>query len=106
VAKGVKPEDYGRALELLLRQSAAFPKEPGVVNYPVWFEVAAIAIAIVALLVSLPSRTAFEIGRGTAVVSRQKRYDWFLRKAIPTFLILGVAASALGSYLFELLRPK
>ena len=106
VAKGVKPEDYGRALELLLRQSAAFPKQPGVLNLPVWFGIAATAIALIAGLLSLPARTAFEIGKGAANVSRQKRYDWFLRKAIPTFFILGVAASALGSFVFELLRPK
>jgi hypothetical protein len=106
VAKGVKPEDYGRALELLLRQSAAFPKQPGITNLPVWFDVAAAAIAIIAGLLSLPARTAFEIGKGAANVLRQKRYDWFLRTAIPTFFILGVAASALGSFVFELLRPK
>jgi hypothetical protein len=78
----------------------------GQVVLPVWFGIATAAIALIAALLSVPARTAFEIGKGAAKISRQKGYDWFLRKAIPSFFILGVAASAFGSFLFELLKSK
>jgi hypothetical protein len=106
VAKGVKPEDHGRALELLLRKSADLAIEPSAIQAPLWFSIAAVIMVIVASLLSFPARTAFEIGNGAGSVRRQQRYDRFLRKIIPTFLIMGVLASVLGSFAFEYLRPK
>jgi hypothetical protein len=106
VAKGVKPEDYGRALELLLRESPGYPKQNGVLTVPAWFNVAAIILAAIAALLSFQARTAFDIGKGAASVLRQRRYDWFLRKAIPAFFIVGVLRSAVGSWILEMFRSK
>lgn len=106
VAKGVKPEDYGRALELLLRMSPEYPKQFGTLHLPAWLVSVGITMGMIATLLSFQARTAFEIGMGAASVLRQKRYDWFLRKAIPAFFILGVLASAIGSFVFETLWPK
>ena len=106
VAKGVRPEDYGRALELLLRLSSEYPKQYGALHLPAWLVGVAITMATIATLLSFQARTAFEIGKGAASVLRQKRYDWFLRKAIPSFFIFGVLASAVGSLIFESLWSK
>jgi hypothetical protein len=105
VAKGVKPEDHGRALKLLLEQAADPSNAGDLIRLPRWFYVATVATSVVAiLLMAYPARTAFEIGKGAASVQRQKWYDSFLRKAIPGFLIMGVIASMLGSFAFDLLR--
>ncbi|HVS34589.1 MAG TPA: hypothetical protein VMS17_03340 [Gemmataceae bacterium] len=105
--KGVKPEDHGRALELILRrQLAAFPGANDKIAVPTWFWAVALTTAIVAMFLSVPARTAFEIGKGAASVRWQKRYDGFLRKIIPSFLILGVLASALGSFAYDFVRSK
>jgi hypothetical protein len=106
VAKGVKPEDYGRALELLLRLSPVYPKQYGALNLPAWLVGVSTTMALIATLLSFQARTAFEIGKGAESVLRQKRYEWFLRKAIPAFFIFGVLASAVGSFVFETLRLK
>jgi hypothetical protein len=106
VARGVKPADYGQALELLLRLSPEYPKQYGTLYFPAWLVGVAITMALIATLLSFQARPAFEIGSGAASVLRQKRYDWFLRKGIPAFFILGVLASALGSFVFEALRVK
>ncbi|MGA2254163.1 MAG: hypothetical protein ABSG53_05830 [Thermoguttaceae bacterium] len=105
--KGVKPEDHGRALELILRrQKVAFPGANDKITLPTWLLAVAVSTAIVATLLSVSARTAFEIGKGATSVRWQKRYDGFLRKIIPSFLILGVLASALGSFAYDLLRSK
>jgi hypothetical protein len=106
VAKGVKPEDYGRALELLLRLSPAYPKQSAAIIVPAWFVCLAITMAMIATLLSFQARTAFEIGKGAESVLRQRRYERFLRNAIPAFFIFGVLASAVGSFVFEALRLK
>jgi hypothetical protein len=106
IAKGVKTEDHGRALELLLRKSADLPTDRQLIYPPTWFLVATVTAAVVTLLLSFGARTAFEIGKGTASVRWQKRYDSFLRRSVPAFLILGVLASILGSFAFDFLRSK
>jgi hypothetical protein len=106
VAKGVKPEDYGRALELLLQMSTAYPKQYAALDLPPWLVGVAITMAVIATLMSFQAHTAFEIGNGAASVSRQKHYDWFLRKVVPAFFIFGVLASAVGSFVFETFRLK
>jgi hypothetical protein len=106
IAKGVKAEDQGRALELRLRKSADLPADRQSFYPPIWFFAAAATMFAVTLLLSFGARTAFEIGKGAASVRWQKRYDGFLRKIIPSFLVLGVLASALGSFVYDLLRSK
>lgn len=106
VAKGVKPDDYGRALELLLQHVAGVSDQSQVIGMPIWWYVAAVTTAIVASLLSIQARTAFEIGKGVKSIRRQKWYNGFLRKSIVGFLIMGVLASALGSMVFDLLRSK
>ena len=106
LAAGVRVEDQSRVLELLLQKAAGLDQSRGTIHWPVWFVVVTVILAIVASLFSIRAHTAFEIGRGVAIVRRQRRYDWFLRKAIPTFLIMGVLASILGSFAFEFLWPK
>jgi hypothetical protein len=106
IAKGVKPEDHGRALELLLRKSADLPADRQLVYPAPWFLVAAVTAAVVAILLSFGARTAFELGKGAASVRWQKLYENFLRKSIPAFLILGVLASMLGSFVLDFLRSK
>ncbi len=111
VAKGVKPEDYGRALELLLWQSAGLHNDAVRLIAPAWFVVAAITLVIIVgvwaiLLLAVPARTAFEIGKGATSVRRQKWYDSLLRKTIPGFLIMGVLASIVGTVVLELFRSK
>jgi hypothetical protein len=102
VAKGIKPEDYGRALELLLRLSPVYPKQ-FVMHYAKWMPVVAAAIGLIAALLSVQARTAFELGKGSGSVRRQKAYDSFLRWAIPTFLISGVFASMVAAGLLKYL---
>lgn len=104
--KGVKLEDHGRALELILRRQVASPVANEKISPPFWFWALAISTAIVAMILSVPARTAFEIGKGAASVTWQKRYDWFLRKAVPTFLFMGVVASVVGTFASDLLRSK
>jgi hypothetical protein len=106
IAKGVKTEDHGRALELLLRKLADLPADRQMFYPPTWFLVTAATAAVVALMLSFGARTAFDIGKGMASVRRQKRYLRFLQKSVPTFLILGVLASMLGSFAFDFLRSK
>jgi hypothetical protein len=106
IAKGVKSEDHGRALELLLRKSANFPGDRQLIDPPNWLLAAVYTALGVTLLFALGARTAFEIGKGTASVRWQKQYDRFLRRSIPAFLILGVLASMLGSFAFDFLRSK
>jgi hypothetical protein len=106
IAKGVKPEDHGRALELLLRQSVTAPNEGDMLLVPRWFWIATAIAFAVACLLSFGARTAFEIGKGEASVRWQKWYGSFLRKTIPAFVVLGVLSSMFGSILLELLRSK
>jgi hypothetical protein len=106
IAKGVKAEDQGRALELLLRKAVDRPADRQLFYPPIWFYAVAITMFVVTLLLSFGARTAFEIGKGTASVRRQKKYDGFLRRVIPSFLILGVLASALGSFVYDVFRSK
>jgi hypothetical protein len=106
VAKGVKPEDQSRALALLLRKSADLPNERPALQFPLWFTVLAVVVVMVASLLSFRANTAFEIGKGAASVRRQKQYEKLLRRIIPTFLVMGILASALGSFAFEYLRSK
>ena len=106
VAKGVKPEDQGRALELLLRQSAGIPNAGEAIILPTWFYVGVAVVVVAAVFLCYPAHTAFEIGKGVASVRRQKSYDSFLSKKLPAFLIMGVLASILGSFAFGLLRSK
>ena len=101
LANGVEPDNQGRALELLLQKAASSPKDGEKLNLPTWFVTGAVILASFAALLTIKARTAFEIGRGAASVKRQKRYDRFLRKLIPAFLIMGVLASILGSVIFE-----
>ena len=106
LSAGVGVENHSRALELLLQKAAGLDQRLGTLHLPVWFGVVAVTLAVVATLLSIPAHTAFEIGKGTASVRRQKRYDWFLRKALPTFLIMGVLASVVGTYAVDFLRAK
>jgi hypothetical protein len=101
---GLKPEDQGRALQLLLQKAAGREDAGTRIHASAGFLVLTAILAGLAALLSVKARTAFEIGKGAASVKRQKQYDRFLRKTIPTFLILGVLASVLGSWLFELIR--
>jgi hypothetical protein len=104
LTNGVKPDDQGRALELLLQKEAGLTLERTTLKLPTWFLICAALCAGFAILLSFKARTAFEIGRGVASVKHQKLYDRFLRIAIPAFLVMGVLASAIGSWLFEFVR--
>jgi len=106
IAKGVKTEDHGRALELLLEKSVDPHGSRQEIRMPNWFFVVGGIAALVSLLLSFGARTAFQIGKGAASVRWQKQYHSFLRKSVPAFLILGVLASILGSFAFDFLRPK
>ena len=106
VIKGVKPEDYGRALEILLQQSVRPPGGDDLIILPTWYYAATSAMIVVVLLLSFGARTAFEIGKGATIVRRQKRYDTFLRRSIPAFLIMGALASIVGTIALELVRSK
>ena len=101
LANGVKSDNQGRALELLLQKAASLPKDGEKLNLPTWFVIGAAILAVFATLLTIKARTAFEIGRGVASVKRQKQYDRFLRIFIPAFLTMGVLASILGSAIFE-----
>jgi hypothetical protein len=102
VAKGIKPEDYGHALELLLRLSPVYPKQ-FIMHYAKWMPVAAAAIAIIAALLSVQARTAFELGSGSRSVQRQKTYDSFLRWTIPAFFFVDVLAAIFAAGLLRYL---
>ena len=104
LANGVKPDNRGRALELLLQKAASLPKDGEKLNLPTWFVIGAVILAGCATLLTFKARTVFEIGKGVASVKRQKQYDRFLRISIPVFLIMGVLASILGSAIFEFIR--
>ena len=91
IDKGVKPEDHGRALELVLEKLADPQGGRKESRLPTWFFVF--------------SGITF-IGKGAASVRWQKQYDRFLRKTIPAFVIFGVLTSALGSYVFEFFHSK
>ncbi len=106
LAGGVRREDQTRVLELLLQKAAGLDQWRGTTHWAVWLYVVTLTLVVMATLFSITAHTAFEIGKGKASVRRQRRYDWFLRKAIPTFLIMGVLASVLGSFVFEFLRSK
>jgi hypothetical protein len=105
VAKGLKPEDHSRALELLLRYSAGLDTDVEFSQIPAWYKVTFVTAMVVAMLLSFGGDTAFEIGRGAARVRRQKVHSAFLRRTL-AFLIYGVMASILGSFAFNYIWPK
>jgi hypothetical protein len=76
-----------------------------VLHFPAWLVGVAIALTVIAILLSFQARTGFEIGKGAASISRQKRYDRFLRKAIPGFLA-AVLAGAAGEFVYATLWSK
>ena len=106
VANGVKPEDYGRALELLLRQTTGLDNEVDLSRVPPWYKVLAAVVLGIGALCSFGASTAFEIGKGAVSVRRQKRYANFLWKAVLGFLVMGVLASLFGNRIDALIWPR
>ncbi len=101
VKKDIKPEDYGRAFRILLDKELSGSRVEGSGFIPVWVLCILGILFLTAFFLSVPAYTAFDIGVGKLKVRRQKSYDSFLRKILPTFLIMGVLASALGTVLYE-----
>jgi hypothetical protein len=100
VKKGVAPEDHGRALQILLRKEFEGNGEIFTV-VPIWYKFSLIALVIIGILLCVQATTAFDLGKGKASVRWQKWYGGFLRKTIPAFLFVGVAAAVVGSYAYE-----
>ena len=104
--KKMTPELQGRALQLLLRKEV-YGRDPEIeVSFPYWVRCSIVMILIATLLLVIQATTAFEIGKGKTSVKWQKWYAGILRRILPAFLLMGVVASALGSYVFEYLRTK
>jgi hypothetical protein len=106
IKKGVGPEDQGHALQLLLQRAGNYPSTDDIIVSQGWLPIAMAIVVVIAALLSIPATTVFEIGNGIGSVKRQKLYGKFLRVALPSFLILGVLASFLGSYLLDLARGR
>lgn len=104
LARGIRTEDQNRALELLLQDAAGIPEKKRTVMLPKWYRLVAAVVVLWGALLCFPSRTAFAIGKGRGSVTRQERYDYFLRKIVPTLLVTGVLASIIGTLLLEWLR--
>jgi len=56
VARGVKPEDHSRALELLLRQSAGLDNDVEFSQIPLWYKVTFATVMVAAILLSFGGR--------------------------------------------------
>ena len=106
VAKGVKPEDQGRALELLLRRSAALDDDIDISRLPLWYKVAGVSTLAIGVLYSFGVSTAFEIGKGAASVRSQKWYASFLWKTVFGLLLLDVLVPMFSTKLLELIWTK
>jgi hypothetical protein len=106
VLKGVKPEDHSLALEILLRQISGLDNEADFSKVPPWYKVMVGVVLSIGALCSFGASTAFDIGKGSVSVRRQKGYAWFLRIAVPSFLIMGVLASLLAARLDALLWQR
>jgi len=102
--KGIKQEDYGHALEILLRKEVGDVLNPSSKPIPKWFVVMTITIVIIAAFMCVTATTAFGIGRGRASVQWQQQYGAFLRICLPTFLLGGVLASFLATFLYDYLN--
>jgi hypothetical protein len=100
--KGIRPEDHGRALEMLIRKELSAQEVQ--TNFPAWLLVALVTIALMALLLSVPAFTAFNIASGKRSVRIQQRYDRFLRTLLPAFLFMGVLASLVSAFIYDFLK--
>lgn len=52
------------------------------------------------LPIFFPPRNAIAIGKGVKSVKNQKKWLYFLLKILPSFIVLGVLASIVGSYIY------
>jgi hypothetical protein len=105
VQKGITPDDHSKALTILLRRGYEYDNaDMRMDKVPFWFWGAIATLVIPTILFTITATTAFEIGRGKRSVAWQKWYGNLLTKGVPGFIIMGVLASTIGSFIYDKLR--
>jgi hypothetical protein len=100
---GISQKEVPKALEMVL-SLLTLSNEGKVYYVKPWFW-SFVAIYLPALLISFfPPNSILVIGKGTKILKRQKAWLKFVCVMIPTFLIMGVAASVFGSVIVELVK--
>ena len=101
--KGITESNVPKAVELILRVLSV-PKEEEIIHYKSWLYIFILATLPILFISFFPPTSKFAVGKGAQAVERQKKWLRLVLVLIPSFLFLGVAASILGSAVFEWMR--
>lgn len=101
IEDGLSEEEIPRALELLLiSKSGQTSKTKSIQIKPLYktFLIVSLAVAIIG---SFPPTSRIAIGKGIISIQRQKKWLKFISVVLPSFIAMGILASAFGSALYE-----
>jgi hypothetical protein len=102
--KGIGPNDQEKAFTLILSFLADYPGGPPMMHIRPWFWFAAGTTLLMSILIAFPPRSAIGIGCGARSIAHWRTWIKIVSITLPTFLIMNVLSSTVGSAVFEWIR--
>lgn len=98
---GLSEEEIPRALELLLISKSGQTSKNKSIQIKPWYKTFLIVSLAVAIIGNFPPTSRIAIGKGIISIQRQKKWLKFISVVLPSFIAMGILASAFGSALYE-----